>query len=116
MKKIVAITGVVGFLAVVLVFSACATMSTWWSGPWIWGVPMPLSEGQDGQTENFEEKGDIHLSGSTQNPKGVLIDDNGERQVMTEIDLSKKGLILFVVNGEQKEGEFDSKKGRIIEK
>jgi hypothetical protein len=116
MKKIVALTGVVGFLAVVLVFSACATMSTWWSGPWIWGATMLLSEGQDGQTENFEEKGDIHLSGSNQNPSGVFVDANKEEYVMTEIDLSKKGLILFVVNGEQKEGEFDFENGRIIEK
>lgn len=115
MKKIVALTGVVGFLAVVLVFSACATMSTWWSGPWIWGATTLLSEGQDGQTENFKEKGDIHLSGSNQNPSGVFVDANEEEYVMTEIVIEGKS-ITFVVNGEQKEGEFDSKKGRIIEK
>jgi hypothetical protein len=46
----------------------------------------------------------------------VFVDANKEEYVMTEIDLSKKGLILFVVNGEQKEGEFDFENGRIIEK
>ncbi|MEA1883243.1 MAG: hypothetical protein U9N62_01815 [Thermotogota bacterium] len=116
MKKIVALSGVIAFLAVVLVFSACATMSAWWSGPWIWGATMLCSEGQEGQLAAFDEKGGINLSGSSQNPKGVLIGENGEEQVMTEIDLGKKGYISFVVNGEGKEGEFDFEKGRIVEK
>jgi hypothetical protein len=113
MKKIVALTGVVGFLAVVLVFSACATMSTWWSGPWIWGATAFLSEGYDPDGAKLPK---VVLSGSNQNPSGVFVDANKEEYVMTEIDLSKKGLILFVVNGEQKEGEFDFENGRIIEK
>src|SRR6056297_1536911 len=100
MKKVVALGGIVAFLAVVLVFSACATMSAWWSGPWIWGAAMLLTEGQDGQLESFAEEGTILLNGTTQMPNGVLIGENGEEQVMTEIDLSKKGLISFVVNGE----------------
>ena len=116
MKKIVALSGVIAFLAVVLVFSACATMSAWWSGPWIWGAAMLLSEGHDGQVETFAEEGTIFLSGSTQNPQGTLMGENGEEQTMTEIDLSEKGVISFVVDGEAKEGAFDLENGRIIEK
>lgn len=116
MKKIVALSGIIAFLAIVLVFSACATMSAWWSGPWIWGATMLLSEAQDGQLDAFAEEGTILLSGSAQNPEGVLIGENGEEQIMNEIDLSKKGLISFVVDGEEKEGEFDFEKGRIVEK
>jgi hypothetical protein len=112
MKKIVAITGVVGFLAVVLVFSACATMSTWWSGPWIWGATAFLSEGYDPDGAKLPK---VVLSGSNQNPSGVFVDANEEEYVMTEIVIEGKS-ITFVVNGEQKEGEFDSKNDRIIEK
>ena|SRR6056297_2325337 len=116
MKKIVALSGIIAFLAVVLVFSACATMSAWWSGPWIWGATMLLSEGQNVQLDAFAEEGTILLSGSAQNPEGILIGENGEEQVMTEIDLSKKGLISFVVNEEEKAGVFDLEKGRIVQK
>lgn len=113
MKKIVALSGIIAFLAVVLVFSACATMSAWWSGPWIWGAAMLLSEGQ--VSENAEVP-TIVLSGSNQNPNGVFVDENGEELVMSEIDLTQKGLITFVVNGEEKKGEFDFETGMIVEK
>ena len=112
MKKIVALSGIVAFLAIVLVFSACATLTAWWSGPWIWGATMLLSEGQ--VTENAELP-TVVLSGSNQNPNGVFVDENGNELVMSEIDLTQKGLISFVVNGEEKEGVFDFENGMIIE-
>ena len=115
MKKIVALSGIVAFLAVVLVFSACAAVTAWWSGPWIWGAAMLLSEGQEGQLAAFEEEGTIRLSGSIQNPSGVIIDENDNELVMSEINLGENGLITFVVNGEEKEGMFDRVNGRIIE-
>ncbi len=111
MKKIVALSGIVAFLAVVLVFSACATLTAWWSGPWIWGAAMLLSEGQ---VENAELP-TVVLSGSNQNPSGVFVDENGTELDMTEIDLTQKGFITFVVNGEEKEGIFDFENGMIVE-
>ncbi|HPF16897.1 MAG TPA: hypothetical protein P5107_05105 [Thermotogota bacterium] len=115
MKKIVALSGIVAFLAVILVFSACAAVTAWWSGPWIWGAAMLLSEGQEAPVAAFDEEGTIMLSGSVHNPIGKLIDENGEELVMEQIDLSQKGFITFVVNGEVKEGLFDKENGRIIE-
>ncbi len=115
MKKIVALSGIIAFLAVVLVFSACAAVTAWWSGPWIWGAAMLLSEGQEGQVAAFDEEGTIVLSGSNQNPNGVFVDENGNELVMSEINLGKKGVITFVVNGEEKAGFFDFENGRIIE-
>jgi len=115
MKKIVALSGIVAFLAVVLVFSACAAVTAWWSGPWIWGAAMLLSEGQEGQVAAFDEEGTIVLSGTVQNPSGVFIDENDNELVMSEINLSEKGKITFVVNGEEKQGEFDRANGRIVE-
>ena len=111
MKKIVAMSGIIAFLAIVLVFSACATLTAWWSGPWIWGAAMLLSEGQVEQVDLPT----IVLSGSNQNPSGVFIDENGTELDMTDIDLSEKGLITFVVNGEEKEGRFDRENGMIVE-
>jgi len=112
MKKIVAMSGIVAFLAIVLVFSACATLSAWWSGQWVWGAAMLLSEGQ---VENAELP-TIVLSGSNQNPAGVFVDQNGTELAMTDIDLTQKGFITFVVNGEEKTGTFDFENGMIIEK
>jgi len=114
MKKIVALSGIVAFLAVILVFSACAAVTAWWSGPWIWGATMLLSEGQEAPVAAFDEEGTIVLSGSIRNPNGVFTDENGNQLVMQQIDLTQKGFIKFVVNGDVKEGNFDFENGRII--
>ncbi len=116
MKKIVTLSGIIAFLVIALVFSACSAVTAWWSGPWIWGAVVLLSDGQTVQSSDaFDPEGTINLNGTSQRPTGVFVDENGNQLVMSQIDLTKEGFITFVVGEEQKEGFFDVENGRIIE-
>jgi hypothetical protein len=102
MKKTLALFGIVAMVAMMLVFTSCATSSAWWAGSWIWGPAVLLAPAHGETVENT-----VMIEGtSAKNLTGTLI-ENGEEFEMTEIDVSKKGSISFVANGTEKEGKFN---------
>jgi hypothetical protein len=105
MKKTLALFGFVAMLAMMLVFTSCATTSAWWSG--VWGAAVLLSPSRD-----VTARDEIVLEGTNaSNVTGTLIRNVGTEAEtafeLTDIDVSKKGFITFVVEGTEKQGTFD---------